>query len=348
MNLTFSTLVSRFFIAHLRQEKQLSENTVAAYADCMRLLVDYACRRFGVETEHLALESFNAELVLDFLDHLETNRDNTAATRDLRLAAIKAFFHYLARSVPELMQLSETIQAIRPKSVERKIPPCLTREEVEAILGAVDAASELGARDKAILQLLYNTGARVQEIANLKIADICFDGPLQVELLGKGRKRRCVPLWPETVGLIRCYLAERESNEVKSEHLFVDRKGAALQRFGIGRRVALHAKNAAKSCPSLMGRTVSPHVFRHTAALHLLEAGNDITVVRDVLGHANLNTTSQYISVSLERKRKALEKVPTPGGSSEPEPVKWREPSVLDLLVRLSLKRSYVASPGSS
>jgi len=343
MNVTFSYLVTRFFVSHLASERNLAENTIASYSDCMRLLIDYACTRLEVSADQLNMEMFTRDLILDFLDSLESVRNNSADTRNQRLTAIKTFFKFLARTVPELMHLNECIQAIRPKNTDHKPPSSLTHTEVDAIIAAPDPETLIGARDKALLQTFYNTGARVQEIADLEITDTRAAAPATVTLTGKGRKCRTVPLWPETVDLIQHYLQLRKQMGIESDHLFLNNRGKPLTRFGIGRRVALHTQRASRSCPSLCDRPVTPHVFRHTTALHLLEATGDITIVRDWLGHADLKTTSQYIEISIERKRKALDKVPPPASSRQPQPAKWQTPPLLDFLTKLSRKTHYVA-----
>ena len=342
MNPTFSCLASRFFNSHLPRERGLSPNTIAAYSDCMRLLIDYVCGRFGTAPERIATDMLDRDLVLDFLDHLECERGNGISTRNLRLAAIKSFFHFLARTVPGLMHLNECIQAIRPKRAEQVPPPSLTAGEVDAIIAAPDSTDLLGARDRALLQMLYNTGARVQKIADLTVADIRFDNPATVRLTGKGRKTRIVPLWPETVRIVQHYLQFREQRGIEADHLFLSIAGRPITRSGIARRVEIHARAAAQRCPSLGDRRITPHIFRHTIALHLIEAGNDITIVKEWLGHADLRTTSRYTEVSIQRKRKALEKVPIPGSSAQREPPIWKQQPIMDLLLGLSRRKRYV------
>jgi len=225
MNVTFSYLVTRFFISHLANERNLAENTIASYSDCMRLLIDYACTRLEVTADQLRMEAFTRDLILDFLDSLEADRSNSADTRNQRLTAIKTFFQFLARTVPELMHLNECIQAIRPKNTDHKPPPSLTHVEVDAIIADTEPDTRLGARDRALLQTAYNTGARVQEIADLEVTDLRFDVPATVTLTGKGRKCRTIPLWPETVELIQHYLQLREQAGIQSEHLFLNNRG---------------------------------------------------------------------------------------------------------------------------
>jgi site-specific recombinase XerD len=259
-------------------------------------------------------------------------------SRNQRLAAIKTFFHFLARTVPELLHANERIQAIRMKSVEHHPPASLTVEEVDAILACPDTGTLLGSRDKALLQLMYNTGARVQELADIAITDLHFEMPMTVTVTGKRNKTRIIPLWKETVDILAYYLEYRKQKGIESDHLFLSNRNQPMTRFGISRRVALHAEAAAAACLSLEGRNITPHTFRHATALHLVEAGNDIFAVRDWLGHGHVKTTSLYVEISLERKRKALEKLPAPDGGKPPESPQWTQPALMEFLTRCSRK----------
>jgi integrase/recombinase XerD len=340
MNPTLSHLVTRFFVSYLANERGASENTIATYSDTLRLLIKHLCKKHGKPPEKLSLEMLDPEAILDFLDHLECDRNNSPSTRNQRLAAIKSFLHYAARETPETMLQNEQIQAIRSKKIDHKPPPSLAVEQVRAILDSIDTAPLIGLRDKALIQLLYNTGARVQEIADLRIGDLRFEKPATVTLTGKGRKTRTIPLWDKTVQHIQAYLQEREHAGIQSDHLFLNNKRDPLTRFGIGRRIALHGKNAVEKCPSLKDLKLTPHVFRHTTALHLIETGSDITIVKEWLGHADLKTTSQYIEVSVARKRDALEKLPPPGSGEQVEIPEWKEPGLIEFLSSLSGNRT--------
>lgn len=339
MNPTLSHLITRFFVSYLANERDASENTIGAYSDTLRLFIKHLCEKYGKKPEKLSTEILNPEAVLDFLDHLERDRNNGQSTRNQRLAAIKSFLHYAARENPELMLPNERIQAIRSKKTDHKPPPSLTVEQVHAIIDAIDTAPLIGLRDKALIQLLYNTGARVQEIADLRISDLRFESPSTVTLTGKGRKTRTVPLWEETIQHIQVYLLEREHNGIQSSHLFLNNKGQPITRFGIGRRIELHGKNAAEKCPELKDMKLTPHVFRHTTALHLIETGSDITIVKEWLGHADIKTASQYVEVSVARKRDALEKLPPPGSGEHIEMPEWKEPGIIEFLTSLSTNR---------
>jgi site-specific recombinase XerD len=334
--MTFSYIVTSFFTSYLAAERGLAANTIASYSDAMKLLLDFACKRFGVEPEKLQLEQLDRELVVEFLDHLENTRSNAVSTRNQRLAAIKTFFHFLAGKVPELLHLNATVQAIGEKRTDHEPPPSLTVAEVNAMLAVPDTGTVLGARDNALLQLLYNRGARVQEVADLRLADVRRDACATVKLTGKGRKTRLIPLWPQTVAAIDLYLTVRQRAGIVADHLFVNIRAQPMTRFGIGRRVGELAQEAAKACPSLCERPVTPHVFRHTTALHLLEATKDITIVKDWLGHADIKTASAYLEVTIKRKRDALEKVPPPDGGELAEQPQWKQPKLMAFLSRLS------------
>ncbi len=339
MKPTLSHLITRFFVSYLANERGTSKNTIAAYSDTLRLLIKHLCKQHGKQPEHLDMEMLSPEAVLDFLDHLEHERNNSPSTRNQRLAAIKSFLHYAARENPESMFQNECIQAIRSKKTDHKPPPSLTVGQVRAILDSIDTANLIGLRDKALIQLLYNTGARVQEIADLCIGDLRFEKPATVTLTGKGRKTRTIPLWDETVQHIQAYLQAREHAGIQSDHLFLNNKREPITRFGIGRREELHGKNAAEKYPELKEMKLTPHVFRHTTALHLIEAGNDITIVKEWLGHADIKTASHYVEVSVARKREALERLPPPGTDERIEMPKWKEPGILEFLTSLSSKR---------
>ncbi len=339
MKITFSYLVTTFFTSHLIAELGLSPNTVASYSDCMKLLVNYLCETLGLAPETIDIQMISPERILDFLEYTAKERGNSTSTRNQRLAAIKTFFHFLARTVPELMYANERIQAIKLKTTDHNPPSSLTVKEVDAILACPDPGTLIGARDKALLQLIYNTGARVQEMADATVTDVRFEAPATITVTGKGRKTRVIPLWKETAEIITQYLDIRRQMGIDSEYLFLSSRGGPMTRFGIGRRVDAHAKAAVDACHSLRGRNVTPHVFRHTTALHLIEAGNDIFVVKDWLGHGHIKTSSQYVEISVERKRKALEKVPPPVGGRPAETPQWKQqPELMEFLTRCSRK----------
>ena len=334
--MTFSYIVTSFFHKYLIAERGLAANTIRSYSDVMQLLLTFAGARFKVEREDLRLDHLDRDLIVDFLDDLEKTRGNEVSTRNQRLAAIKTFFHFLAASVPELMQLNATVQAISEKETHRQPPPSLSVTEVDAILAQPGTSHLLGARDRALVQRFYNSGGRVQELADLTLAQLRDDPHPTVALTGKGGKTRVLPIWPETLETINHYLDLRQRVGIVSEHLFLSVRDQPMTRFGIGRRVKKLAQQAAETCPSLRDRKVTPHVFRHTTALQLIEAGNDIGVVRDWLGHADIKTASGYLEVSLRRKREALAKFPLPAGAEPPELPQWKQPKLMEFLSNLS------------
>lgn len=335
---TLGTLMMKFFRNHLANELGASPNTTASYSDCARLLLDYACGRLRVGPDKLSFDAIDDQIILDFLDHLEAERGNAAATRNQRLAAIKTFFRFLARLEPTMLAACERVCAIRAKTVPHKVMETLDHQEVKAVFNGLSGNTVHGARDRALLGLLYNTGARVQELVDLDVGDVRMEAPLQVKLVGKGRKERIVPLHKEAVDDLRRYLDMRNGAGMAGEALFLNDRGARLTRFGVSHVVKGRVLEAAGREPSLDGRKITPHTFRHTTALHLIQSAVDITVVKEWLGHADVKTTSLYVEINIEMKRKALEAIPPPmrpKGITRETP-NWRKPEVMKFLHGLS------------
>jgi site-specific recombinase XerD len=295
MNTPLANPVKRFFSNYLPVQKGLAANTIAAYRDTLKLLLCYAADTREKTVEELTVEALDEPLVLAFLDHLETARGCSARTRNARLAAIRAFFGFLARENPLLLPQCQTIRGIPLKRHEHKTMAYLEENETQAVLDAVVGTERTGVRDQALLLLLYNTGARVSEIANLKVGDLRLDDVPQVRLLGKGRKERGCPLWPETAEALRAYLQERAPRDPRCEQVFLNANGSPLTRFGIRHILHKHVVQAQIASPSLNNRRVSPHTLRHTTAMHLLRSGNDVNMVSYWLGHADINTTHVYV-----------------------------------------------------
>lgn len=345
---TLGTLIVSFFRNYLANQKGYSANTIASYSDSIRLLLSYSCQRHGVSFDKMNLESITEELILDFLDHLEQERENAPTTRNQRLGAIKTFFRFLALQEPTATAVCERVCAISVKKTEHKVIGTLDDNETKAILNAAQSNAETltGARDQALLLMLYNTGARVQELVDANAADVRLEAPGQVCLTGKGKKQRVVPLYEETTKAIRHYFALRKAAGIELDALFVNARGKRITRFGIGHIVSLYAGLAGKSCPSIEKVNVTPHTFRHTIALHLIQSGVDISVVKEWLGHADIKTTSLYFDINIEMKRKALEACPPPVASLTPEAQtpRWHNPAVLAFLESLSRRPHYVES----
>jgi site-specific recombinase XerD len=302
-------LVQDFFVRHLMDERRLSPCTISSYRDAFRLLVNYQedqTHRCACEQR---LENWDAPGILGFLDHLEKDRKCCPRTRNARLAAIHCFMKYLCRRRPESSALAQRVLAIPSKRHMQPLVGYLSVQEVQAILDTPSALTYSGRRDRLFFQLLYNTGARVSELVALNCQD--FDRASQsVTLHGKGRKERTVPLWPKTARQLRHWLDQLPQGP--STPVFANRFGTRVTRFGIEKQMSQAVRKAAQVCPSLRTRRVSPHVFRHTTAMHLLQSGVDITSIALWLGHTSILTTHKYIQADLEMKKKTLNRLKEP------------------------------------
>jgi len=321
--------IKRFFSHYLPLQKGLAVNTLLAYRDAIKLLLGYASDTLKKSVEELAVEDIDESLVLDFLEHVENIRGCCPRSRNARLAAIRALFGFMARQEPSLVLHSQTIRTIPLKRTEHKTVDYLEEKEMQALLNAVDLHSRTGVRDKALLLLLYNTGARVSEIVELKLADLRLDGAAQVKLLGKGKKYRSCPLWPETLEALHDYLQQRTPKDPAAQQLFLNANDSPVTRFGVRHIIGKYATKAKSQCPSLAAKAVTPHTLRHTTAMHLLRAGNDVTMVSYWLGHADINTTHIYVEIDMEMKRRMLQKAEAPAVK---KPLPWQKPGVLQWL----------------
>lgn len=261
-------LVQNFFLNYLITQRHLSPCTVASYRDTFRLLFDYQETRTHRAAAQQCLEDWDAPHILSFLDHLEKQRECCSQTRNTRLAAIHCFMRYVSQERPEFLALTGRVLAIPCKRHSRVLVGYLTSEQAQAVLEAPDPNTQSGRRDRILLQLLYNTGARVSEIVALNRLDLSPETQT-ITLHGKGRKERTLPLWPKTARQLRDWLQQLPAEPTAP--LFTNRFGARLSRFGIEKRLDQAVEKAARACPSLCKRRVSPHVFRHTTAMHLLQ-----------------------------------------------------------------------------
>jgi len=346
MNAThpIAPFVQRFFHDYLAAQRGLSSNTVLAYRDGLKLFIRFSSEQLGKPVDKLIIEDFDPELVVKFLEHLETIRGNSTRTRNARLAALHAFFRYVAGQEPLVMADCQRICAIPCKRTHPKTIEYLEDEEMGNILNSVQQNSSQGSRDYALLLFLYNTGARVQEAADMKIDDVRLETPSQVKLVGKGRKERVCPVWPETVKAFQNYLNHRKPSASEIPYLFLNANGQRITRFGIRYIVRQYAIKAAQACPSLKSKKVSPHTVRHTTAMHLLQSGNDINTVKDWMGHADVNTTHGYVEIDMKMKRKALEACQPPQAAKKRP--RWLNPNILEWLDELSNKAGIMCSPG--
>lgn len=316
----FGTLLQQFFVERLMQQRHASARTVAAYRDCFRLLLDFAERRLGKRPAQIAIEDLDAPLILGFLEHLEKQRHNSARSRNARFAAIRSFMHYAGLKEPAALAIVQSVLAIPMKRFERRLVGFLPREQIEAIISAPDPSTSSGRRDRVMLATLYNTGARVSELIDMRISDFLPGPSAAVRIRGKGRKERSVPLWPTTAAQLRRWLRERPG--APEAPLFPNRSGRPLTRTSVTERLLLAVQAAAKHHPELAKRRVSPHVFRHSIAMHLLQAGVDITVIALWLGHESPATTHMYVEADLAMKERALKNIQSPRNRS----VRYRPP----------------------
>jgi len=322
MSLLAPTLQT-FFTDRLIGQRQASPNTIAAYRDTMRLLLAFATQRVGKEPSKLDIDDLDAPLIGAFLDHLEHERHNTIRTRNARLAAIRSLFRYAALRHPEHAATIQRVLAIPPKRFERNLVCFLTAPEVDALLAAPDRATWTGRRDHALLLLSAQTGLRVSELAGLRCQDVHLATGAHVTCTGKGRKQRITPLTTQTVAVLRVWLHERAGQP--ADPLFPTRTGRTLSRDAIERRLAKHAAAAAAVCPSMTKKKITPHVLRHTAAMRLLQAGIDTSVIALWLGHESVETTQIYLHADLTLKERALART-TPTHST---PGRYRPPDTV-------------------
>ena len=301
---TLAPTLQTFFTDRLSRQRQASSHTVAAYRDAVKLLLLFAQQQTGKPPSRLAISDLDAPLIGKFLDHLETDRGNSVRTRNTRLAAIHSLFRHAALQHPEHAAIIQRVLAIPPKRFDRTIVTYLTEDEINALLAAPDQATWTGRRDHALLTLACQTGLRATELTQLTVADVHLGTGAHVSCLGKGRKQRITPLTTGTVALLRAWLTERAGQT--DSPLFPTGRGTPLSRDALERRVAKHATTAAQSCPTLRDKKVSPHVMRHSAAMRLINAGVDTSVIALWLGHENVATTHIYIHADLALKERAL------------------------------------------
>jgi site-specific recombinase XerD len=301
---SLGSLLQRFFTDRLVRQQRASPHTIASYRDTFRLLLRFAQERLGKTPTSLVLDELDAALVGAFLAHVEQHRRNTARTRNVRLAAIHAFCHYVATSEPAHLDHCRRILAIPVKRHERRPIAYLTRPEIDALLAAPDVGTWMGRRDRALLLLAIRIGLRVSELTHVRCGDLVVGTGAHLCCAGKGRKQRCTPLPRDVVGVLTAWLRER--NGQSGDPLFATVRGNTLSRDAVERLVARHVQAAHDRCPSLTRKRVSPHVLRHTAAMELLRHGVDRAVIALWLGHESVETTQMYLHADMRLKEQAL------------------------------------------
>lgn len=326
---TFGSIVYSFFLDYLPDQKGLRPSSIRSYRDTMRLFLAFASEQTKRGVSELRFEDLDFERVLAFLRELEQKRRNSISTRNQRLAALHSFYEYVGRRVPEMLHMCGQVAAIPMKRTALPETRFMGREEVQALFDHLPDAGRLALRDRTLLLFLYNTGARVTEVANLRLEQLVLTAQPQVRLLGKGGKWRTCPLWEQTASTLRQFLAERGVSDPQAA-VFVAATGEPLTRFGIYKRVRRHAVGI-ETAPSVpQPRRITPHVFRHTTAVHLLEAGVEVNVIRGWLGHVSLDTTNRYAEITLRMKEEALKlcEPPTSAGGRSRKPT-WHDDAAL-------------------
>ena len=313
-------LLQEFFMERLINQRHASARTVSAYRDCFRLLLTFAEHQLHRRPADLALQDLQASLILKFLDHLEKQRHNSIRSRNARFAAIRSFMHYAGYKEPAALSVIQSVLGIPMKRFDRPLVGFISRAHVEAITAAPTAATWTGRRDRVMFATLYNTGARVSELIGMQVGDLILESSSAVRIRGKGRKERTVPLWASTVAQLRSW--RRELHGTAEGPVFPSRTGGRLSLTTVAERLQLAVEAAAKQYPELLKQTISPHTFRHSIAMHLLQAGVDITVIALWLGHESPSTTHIYVEADLTMKERALRSLQPPATV----PIRYRPP----------------------
>jgi integrase/recombinase XerD len=302
--LSFPELLQAFFTQRLMHQRQASPHTIASYRDTFRLLLAYAQRELGKQPTQLEIADLNASFIGSFLNHLEQERGNTPRTRNVRLAAIHAFFRFVSFREPSCTALAQQVMALPMKRFKRKEIQFLTHAEMEELLAAPDTTTWLGRRDRALLLVALQTGLRVAELANLRRQDVVLETGPHIRCFGKGRKERCTPLRKESADVLRAWLKEHDCPP--SGFLFPGVRGARLSTDAIQDRLKKHLETARRNCSSLRKKRISPHALRHTTAMELLQAGVDCSIIAMWLGHESIETTRMYLHADITIKEKAI------------------------------------------
>jgi len=305
----FAKYLSEFLSIYLPRQKNVSKNTIFAYRDSFKLLLRYCSDIRNIKPEQIALETLTTELILGFLNWLESGRKCSISTRNQRLAAIRSFFRYLQWEEPSGLYQFQKIISIPVKKTEKKVVENLTPDSVKLLLEQPDKYTVKGRRDVTLMSVLYDTGARVQELIDIKACDVVLDEHPVITLSGKGNKSRRVPIMKNTALLLRSYIREKNlDTQSENQHpLFTNKQNRTLTREGVSYIISKYAAAARKLSPSVPAN-VKPHVLRHSKAMHLLKAGVNLIYIRDFLGHVDVKTTEIYARIDSETKRDAIEK----------------------------------------
>lgn len=319
-----------YFADHLPRLRGMSPHTIHSYRDSVVLLLRFVASNRKVEVCDLDLEDIQPDPVLAFLAHLEKDRHNSVTTRNVRLSAIHAFFRYVGAQHPDHIERAQRILGVPFKRADQRVIEYLDRPEIEAVFSRVDRSTADGRRDYALLTTMFNTGARVQEVIDLRASDLQLTRPYQLRLFGKGRKERYCPLWPQTAKLLMAFCEERRIDLRSDARVFLNHRGEHLTRFGVRYILAKHVDRARPAVATLGRKRLHPHSMRHSTAVALLKSGVDLTTISQWLGHASPTTTNRYATIDLDMKRDAIKRVKPVAGSRKSA---WRtNKSVLEWL----------------
>ncbi len=311
--------IREYFTDHLPRLRGTSPHTIHSYRDSLVLLLRFLAQQRSISITRLDLTDLDPPGILAFLTYIEEERNNSVSTRNVRLSPIHAFFHFVASRNPEHIELAQRILGIPFKRARQRVIDYLEYDEIDAILKTINRSTRQGTRDYALLETMFNTGARVQEIADLRVCDLQLTKPFQARLFGKGRKERYCPLWPQTAAVLKAFCQHRNLESRSESHLFLNHRGNPLTRFGIRHILARCLRAACAKAPSLRKKRLHPHSVRHSTAVALLKSGVDLSTISHLLGHASPTTTNRYAKVDLEMKRQAIAKVkPVPTRSGPP------------------------------
>ncbi len=316
-----ASAIRRFLGDYLPHQRAFSAHTIRSYRDSLKLLLHFAAgpkRRVA----DLTVADLMPVKIIAFLDHLEQHRGNDSATRNVRLSAIHSFFDYLGAEWPEHLDQARRVLAITFKRTTHRTIDYLEAEELRTILEQIDRRTVWGRRDYVLLALMFNTGARVQEVVALQTTDLRLTAPHSVKFFGKGRRERICPLWPETARLLQQHLGDAGLDPEIPQALFRNHRGTPLTRFGARLILQRHVKRASAVLPALKRKRIHPHSLRHGTAVHLLKSGVDLSTIAHWLGHTSINTTHKYVTIDLEAKRAAIAKAKPV--TKSPKPARWR------------------------
>ena len=298
-----------YFADHLPRIRGMSPHTIQSYRDSLVLLLRFVASDRKIEVCDLDMDDLDPSRILGFLVYLEKERENSITTRNVRLAAIHAFFRYVGAHHPDQLERAQRMLGVPFKRADQRVIEYLDRSEIEAILARIDRSVPAGRRDYALLATMFNTGARVQEVIDLRASSLQLTKPYQLRLFGKGRKERFCPLWRQTAQVLLAFCEERQIDLRSDARVFLNHRGVPLTRFGVRYILAKHVDRARPAVVTLERKRLHPHSMRHSTAVALLKSGVDLSTISQWLGHSSPTTTNRYATIDLDMKREAINRV---------------------------------------